>query len=220
MTDIEKVKEPKVDEPKVEAKVEIKEEPKVEVEVKVETKDESKVESKVEPKVEVKVETKDEPKVESKVESKVEAKDEIKEEPKVESKVETKVDSLTSEQQKAVDQLYETVKKNCESIIDSFHKQQTSEALFLTYMTGQIIKQVEQTSCKGVDKKQVALQIGRNIIKDAIKDVETEQKVLLLFDIMGSPMIDHIVDITKNVNVNSVSSISSISPPKSCCVIM
>lgn len=124
--------------------------------------------------------------------------------------------------QKEVQSLYQTVKVNTGSILQSFKDGKTQEALFLTILTGQIIKQVEQTKLVGKDKKEVAIELIKTIIKEECSE-DKKQTALLLVDAIVDPLIDQLVDVAKNVNVMSSSlssQSSSNSPPKPCCAIM
>ena len=137
---------------------------------------------------------------------------------------------LTQEQQQVFDTCFQTVKEQCLATIESYKQKLITDAIFLTFLTAQTIKQVEKTILKGQDKKVVALCLAKTLLKEIIENDSTEQKILMLFDVIGEPLIDQIVDVAKNVNVSiTTSSASSIDnnttntnqqQPKTCCSVM
>ena len=122
-----------------------------------------------------------------------------------------------SDKETIIKSIYDTIKQNTIKIIESYSKQETTDVVFLTFLTAQIIKSVETTVLKGQDKKDVAIQIGRLLIKDSIKDELKEQQILIIYDALVGPLIDQLVDVASNVNIHSNQSVDK---PKACCTIM
>jgi hypothetical protein len=128
-----------------------------------------------------------------------------------------KIDNI----QQSITSIYKVIKENGQAMIQLFKEDKTPDALFITLLTGQIIKQVEQSSFKGVDKKTITIEVIKTIVKEEIKDETKERSLLLLIDLVADPLIDQIVDVSKHINKSTpTTSKQNVAEPKQCCSIM
>lgn len=107
--------------------------------------------------------------------------------------------NLTDEQKKLTLQIYDSVKNIVKDIIPD---ETINETVKITKTVGHIIKQLEtikvdDKSPSGTDKKAVAIQLGRIIIKELISD---ETKILTLYDVVAEPILEAMIDVSKVVN--------------------
>jgi hypothetical protein len=107
--------------------------------------------------------------------------------------------NLTDEQKKLTLQIYDSVKNIVKDIIPD---ETINETVKITKTVGHIIKQLESIkvddkSPSGTDKKAVAIQLGRIIIKELISD---ETKILTLYDVVAEPILEAMIDVSKVVN--------------------
>jgi hypothetical protein len=71
---------------------------------------------------------------------------------------------------------------------------------------GQIIKQLENAQVDGKkptgkDKKAVAIQLGRILIKEVMPDDKGEKEVLMVYDLIAEPTLEAMIEVSKVVNV-------------------
>jgi len=107
--------------------------------------------------------------------------------------------NLTDEQKKLTLQIYDSIKSTVKDIIPD---ETINETVKITKTVGHIIKQLEtikvdNKSSSGTDKKAVAIQLGRILIKELTFD---ETKILTLYDIIAEPMLEAMIDVSKVVN--------------------
>ena len=76
----------------------------------------------------------------------------------------------------------------------------------ITKTLGQVIKKLESTcidskvTC-GADKKAVAIQLGRILIKEVMPDDKGEAEVLMMYDLIAEPTLEAMIEVSKVVNV-------------------
>ena len=76
----------------------------------------------------------------------------------------------------------------------------------ITKTLGQIIKQLENAQLdgkkpSGADKKAVAIQLGRILIKEVMHDDNGEKEVLMVYDLIAEPTLEAMIEVSKVVNV-------------------
>ncbi len=138
---------------------------------------------------------------------------------------------LNEEQKKIFDQCYTTLKTSIKALVSVGNP---TDALIITIIIGEAVKTVEATVLRGSDKKSVALELGKILIKDAIEDQVKEAQIILLYDLMAEPLLDKLLDISKHVNVTIPEipkveipkvelpkvELPQVKAPKACCSIM
>ncbi len=138
------------------------------------------------------------------VEKAVEEAKEVVEEVKVEVKVVESTaiqesNGLTEDQKKLIAQSYETLKQSTQSFLNDTSIDNTIK---ITKILGQVIKQLEGITLdgknvSGADKKVVAIELGRQLIKDVIPD----ETIISLYDLIAEPTLEAMIDVSKVVNV-------------------
>lgn len=114
------------------------------------------------------------------------------------------VDSkLNEEQKKILSFVYETAK---EFATDILNKPSVSEAMKVTQLMGAIIKMLEsltfnQVKLSGSTKKVVAVELGRNLIKDLVKDATAQAGILTVYDFTAEQTLETLIDVSRHVNV-------------------
>ena len=111
--------------------------------------------------------------------------------------------NLSEEHQKIVLSIYDDVKKSIETFINDPN---INISVKITKILGQIIKKLETTHIygkiiSGTDKKIVAINLGRSLIKDAMPDNKGEKEALMLYDMIAEPTLETMIDVSKVVNV-------------------
>ena len=111
---------------------------------------------------------------------------------------------LTEEQQKIIKTVYDTAKNAMTNILINPNMNMTVK---ITQTIGHIVKLVEglkinNNSVSGHTKKLVAIEVGRQVIIDVIKDEKLEADVLRLYDSLAEMTIETLIDVSTNVNVN------------------
>jgi hypothetical protein len=111
--------------------------------------------------------------------------------------------SLTEDQKKLAAKIYDEVKAQTLSFISDSSLNNT---IRITKTVGQIIKQLETATLDGKpvsggDKKVVAIQLGRILIKEITPDDKGEAEILVLYDIVAEPTLDAMIEVSKNVNI-------------------
>ena len=108
--------------------------------------------------------------------------------------------TLTEEQKKLATQLYDSTKEAIKSFIDS----SLNNTVKITKTISQLIKQLEGVkvngkSLSGADKKAVAIQLGRILIKEVTPADKGE--ILMIYDLVAEQTLEAIIDVSKVVNV-------------------
>ena len=113
---------------------------------------------------------------------------------------------LTEEQKKIVSFVYDSSKDFARDILN---KPDVSDALKMTQLMSSIIKMLEtitfnQLKLSGANKKAVALELGRNLIKDIVSDENTKAGILTIYDFSADQTLETLIDVSKHVNVAQV----------------
>lgn len=110
---------------------------------------------------------------------------------------------LTAEQKKILAFVYDSSKSFADGILNH---PTLSAALKITQLMGAIMKLLEnltfeQKKLTGPTKKAVAIELGRQLIQDVVKDDALKQVVLPLYDTMAEPLLETLVDVSQTLNV-------------------
>lgn len=111
--------------------------------------------------------------------------------------------SLTEDQKKLASTIYDSVKS---AISEFVNDPNINNTVKITKTLGQVIKQLETTHIDnklitGADKKAVAIQLGRILIKEVMPDDKGEDEVLMVYDMIAEPTLEAMIDVSKVVNV-------------------
>jgi hypothetical protein len=113
--------------------------------------------------------------------------------------------SLTAEQKELATRIYDSTKAAIQSFINDTSLNNTVK---ITKTLGQVIKQLESPSVgancvvpTGTDKKEVAIQLGRILIKEVMPDDKGEKEVLMVYDLIAEPTLEAMIDVSRVVNV-------------------
>ena len=111
--------------------------------------------------------------------------------------------SLTEDQKKLATQIYDSTKEAIKSFIADSSLNNTVK---ITKTLGQVIKQLENVKVDGkaptgADKKAVAIQLGRILIKEVMPDDKGEAEVLMVYDLVAEPTLEAMIDVSRAVNV-------------------
>ena len=126
----------------------------------------------------------------------------IPEESVIEIKMEDVPKPLTEEQQHIVKAVYEKAKQATQTILED---PQMDNTLKITQTIGQIIKLLEyikinDKKISGSNKKAVALEVGRLLIKEGIKNDTAKQVVLSIYDVVAEQTLEVMIDVSHVVN--------------------
>lgn len=106
--------------------------------------------------------------------------------------------SLSEEQKKLASSIYESVKEAIKGFIEDPNVNNTVK---ITKVIGQVIKQLENTKATGGDKKAVAIQLGRILIKEVTPDDKGEAEILMVYDMVAEQTLEAMIEVSKVVNV-------------------
>ena len=111
--------------------------------------------------------------------------------------------SLSEDQKKLATSIYEAVKPAVEGFISDPNVNNT---LKITKVIGQVIKHLENTKIEGkaitgADKKVVAIQLGRILIKEVTPDDKGEAEILIFYDLVAEQTLEAMIEVSKVVNV-------------------
>ena len=106
--------------------------------------------------------------------------------------------SLSEDQKKLAISIYDSVKKAIESFIND---PDVNNTIKITKTIGQVIKQLESTKAVGGDKKAVAIQLGRILIKEVTPDDKGEAEILMVYDLIAEQTLEAMIEVSKVVNV-------------------
>lgn len=111
--------------------------------------------------------------------------------------------SLTDDQKKLAANIYESVKLALQDFISDPNVNNTVK---ITKTIGQVIKQLESGKVDGkvitgADKKAVAIQLGRILIKEVTPDDNGEAEILIVYDLIAEPTLEAMIEVSKVVNV-------------------
>ncbi len=111
--------------------------------------------------------------------------------------------SLTDEQKKLATTIYDSVKLALQDFISDPNVNNTVK---ITKTIGQVIKHLENSNIdgkipSGADKKAVAIQLGRILIKEVTPDDKGEAEILVVYDLIAEPTLEAMIEVSKVVNV-------------------
>jgi hypothetical protein len=113
--------------------------------------------------------------------------------------------NLTEEQKRLASLIYDSTKASIQSFINDASLNNTVK---ITKTLGQVIKQLESPSVgsggvvpTGSDKKAVAIQLGRILIKEVMPDDKGEKEVLMVYDVIAEPTLEAMIEVSRVVNV-------------------
>jgi len=112
---------------------------------------------------------------------------------------------LSEDQKKLASHIYDLTKKSIQSFISD---SSFNNAIKITMTIGQVIKQLENVKIDGkaptgADKKVVAIQLGRILIKEITPD-DKEVEIFILYDTIAGPTLEAMIDVSKVVNVQEI----------------
>lgn len=113
------------------------------------------------------------------------------------------VETLTDAQKTVLKVVYNKVKESSDLILQH---QTLNSALKITQMMAAIIKLLESVTLKdallaGKDKKLIALEVGKLLIKDCIKDEEKQVVLLMIYDSTAEALLETMIDVSRHLNV-------------------
>ncbi len=131
---------------------------------------------------------------------------------KEKNEIEVCDDSLTSVQKKVIAIVYDKAKEAVETIISD---QSLDTILKVTLMLGQIIKLLENITLDGNKiqgdiKKQVAIELGRLLIKDLVQEEPRRTTILGLYDLLADKTLETMVGVSKVLNVAVQNAVSDV----------
>jgi len=111
--------------------------------------------------------------------------------------------SLSEDQKKLATSIYETVKPAVQGFISD---PDVNSTVKITKVIGQVIKQLENTKIEGkaptgADKKAVAIQLGRILIKEVTPDDKGEAEILMVYDLIAEQTLEAMIEVSKVVNI-------------------
>jgi hypothetical protein len=109
---------------------------------------------------------------------------------------------LTGELKKILEFVYDSAKEFASDILNH---PTMSNALKITQLIGNMIKLLENLSfggkkITGSTKKAVAVELGRNLIQDLIKDQELKTTLLGMYDMLADSTLETLIDVSQHVN--------------------
>jgi predicted component of viral defense system (DUF524 family) len=114
-----------------------------------------------------------------------------------------KESNLSEDQKKLALKIYESVKSAVQSFISDASLNNTIK---ITKTIGQVIKQLENASLDGkvitgADKKVVAIELGRILIKEVTPDNKGEVEILMVYDLIAESTLEAMIEVSKVVNI-------------------
>lgn len=111
--------------------------------------------------------------------------------------------SLTEDQKKLATSIYESVKAAIKEFISD---PSINETIKITKTLGKLIKELENAKVDGkaptgADKKAVAIQLGRILIKEVVTNDSLEANILMVYDVVAEPTLEAMIEVSKVVNV-------------------
>jgi len=113
------------------------------------------------------------------------------------------VNTLTDAQKSVLKVVYDKVKESSDLILQ--HPTLDS-ALKIMQMMASIIKLLETVKLQdgllgGKDKKLIALEVGKLLIKDNVKDEEKQAVLLMIYDSTAEALLETMIDVSQHLNV-------------------
>lgn len=111
-----------------------------------------------------------------------------------------KESNLSDEQKIIAQDIYESLKPTIQDLISD---PSVNNSIKVTKIMAQIIKKIENTpkSVNGANKKEIAIQLGRILIKEAVPDDKGEAEILMVYDLMAESTLEAMIEVSKVVNV-------------------
>ena len=111
--------------------------------------------------------------------------------------------SLTEDQKKLAASIYDSVKAAIKEFISD---PSINETIKITKTLGKLIKELENATVdgkapSGADKKAVAIQLGRILIKEVVTSDSLEANILMVYDVVAEPTLEAMIEVSKVVNV-------------------
>lgn len=111
-------------------------------------------------------------------------------------------ESLTENQKKIASIIYDSTKNAIKSVLLD---NSVNNIMKITLMIGKTIQQIENVKINektptGKDKKAVAIQLGRILIKEMVPNNE----ILVMYDLMADSTLEVMIDVSKVVNVEII----------------
>lgn len=111
--------------------------------------------------------------------------------------------SLSEDQKKLATSIYDSVKTAIQGFISDPDLNSTVK---ITKTIGQVIKQLETAhidgkKITGTDKKAVAIQLGRILIKEVTPDDKGEAEILMVYDLIAEQTLEAMIEVSRVVNV-------------------
>ena len=111
--------------------------------------------------------------------------------------------SLSEDQKKLATSIYETIKAAIKEFISDPN---ISEIIKITKTIAKLVKELENAKVdgkepSGADKKAVAIQLGRILIKELITIDSLDTNILMVYDVIAEPTLENMIEVSKVVNV-------------------
>lgn len=110
---------------------------------------------------------------------------------------------LTAEQKNIVKLIYNTAKETVEGILTTVN---VSDVIKITQSIAAIIKLLEMVTINnakvaGSNKKKVALELTKDLIKDIIKDESMKANIIAMYDMVAEQTLETLIDVSRTLNV-------------------
>lgn len=110
---------------------------------------------------------------------------------------------LTAEQKNIVKLIYNTAKETVEGILTTAN---VSDVIKITQSIAAIIKLLEMVTINnakvaGSNKKKVALELTKDLIKDIIKDESMKANIIAMYDMVAEQTLETLIDVSRTLNV-------------------
>jgi hypothetical protein len=111
-----------------------------------------------------------------------------------------KESNLSDEQKIIAQDIYESLKPTLHDLISDPN---INNSIKVTKVIAQIIKKIENTpnNVNGANKKEIAIQLGRILIKEAVPDDKGEAEILMVYDLIAESTLEAMIEVSKVVNV-------------------
>ena len=111
--------------------------------------------------------------------------------------------SLSEDQKKLASSIYESVKAAIKELISD---PSINETIKITKTIAKLVKELENAKVDGKaptgeDKKAVAIQLGRILIKEVVTNDRLEANILMVYDVVAEPTLEAMIEVSKVVNV-------------------
>ena len=118
---------------------------------------------------------------------------------------------LTAEQQQIVKLIYDKAKESVESILTASN---VADAIKITQTIASVIKLLEMVTFNnakiaGSNKKQIALELTRDLIKDIVKDDSIKANIIAMYDLVAEQTLETLIDVSRTLNVEVQKAASS-----------